>query len=281
MAALKFRDKSLLEDYLQMEQGYVLNFSDRTFSDFFADFGVDIDSEPYLAGHSGSKANRMRAFWKHAPDSLVGEVLHELIDHAESYRTGPSSVSDCRAIAERLRSNQPAAVNRQPAQAQCAEHEELKRIAGRPIEVFFSYAHEDEELMDEVRRQLVVHERLGTIEKWHDRKIPAGDEWRSEIDQRIERALVILLFMSPHFLESRYCYEVEGQVALRRHKEGSARVIPVVLRACDWTASPFGEIQGLPRDGKPITQWPDIDQASLDVARGIMESIREFLGRDS
>jgi hypothetical protein len=143
----------------------------------------------------------------------------------------------------------------------------------RPIEIFFSYAHEDEELMDEVRRQLIVRERLGEIVKWHDRMIPAGDGWRSQIDSRIERAHVILLFMSPHFLASRYCYEIEGEIALRRHREGTARVIPVVLRACDWTVTPFGELQALPRDAMPITQWPDMDQASLDVARGIMASI--------
>ena len=103
--------------------------------------------------------------------------------------------------------------------------------------------------------------------------IPSGDEWRTQIDDRIERAHVILLFMSPHFLASRYCYEIEGEIALRRHREGTARVIPVVLRACDWTVTPFGELQGVPRDGIPITQWPDRDQASLDVARGIMDSI--------
>lgn len=69
-----------------------------------------------------------------------------------------------------------------------------------------------------VRLQLVVRERLGEIVKWHDRMIPAGDEWRNQVDRRIERAHVILLFMSPHFLASRYCYEIEGEVALQRHR---------------------------------------------------------------
>jgi hypothetical protein len=135
------------------------------------------------------------------------------------------------------------------------------------------HPYDGEALMNEIRLQLVVRERLGEIVKWHDRMIPAGDEWRTLIDNRIEGAQVILLFMSPHFLASRYCYEIEGQIALRRHRDGTARVIPVVLRACDWTITPFGELQALPRDGKPITQWPDRDQASLDIARGIMECI--------
>jgi hypothetical protein len=59
----------------------------------------------------------------------------------------------------------------------------------------------------------------------------------------------------------------------KRHREGTARVIPVDLRACDWTVKPFGELQGLPRDGVPLTQWDDRDQASLEIARGIMDRI--------
>jgi len=77
--------------------------------------------------------------------------------------------------------------------------------------------------------------------------------------------------MSPDFLASRYCYEIEGNIALRRHQEGTAPVLPVVLRASDWTITAFGALQALPKDGIPITQWPDRDQASLDVARGIMD----------
>lgn len=274
MALLKFREKILLEEFLEMRGGYVLNFSDRTFSDFFQDFDIEIDDPKYREGHSGSKANRMRSFWDSAPDRLLGEVLQELVEYAESYRPGHLGADGCRAIASRLQAKQPAPANSQGASAADWTGGVPQRFAGRPIEIFFSYAHEDEALMDVVRRQLVVRERLGEIVKWHDRMIPAGDEWRTQIDDRIERAHVILLFMSPHFLESRYCYEVEGQIALRRHRQGSARVIPVVLRPCDWTIAPFGELQGLPRDGIPITQWPDIDQASLDVARGIMESIQ-------
>lgn len=272
MAQLSFREKHLLEAFLEMGGGYVLNFTDRSFADFFRDFDIDIDDSQYLQGHSGSKANRMRSFWASAPDHLVGTVLQELIEYAESYRPGQAGADACKALATRLQGRQSTPSN--PLLDAGLERQESDVSPPSPIDVFFSYAHEDETLMDQVRRQLVVHERLGSIVKWHDRMIPAGDEWRSHIDDRIERAHVILLFMSPDFLASRYCYEVEGRIALRRHRDGTAKVIPVVLRACDWTASPFGEILGLPRDGVPITQWPDRDQASLDVARGIMDSIR-------
>ncbi|MHB8894142.1 MAG: toll/interleukin-1 receptor domain-containing protein [Candidatus Geothermincolia bacterium] len=274
MVNLNFREKQLLETYLEMSGGYVLNFSEKSFAEFFRDFDIDIQDDQYLQGPSGSKANRMRSFLASAPDHLVGTVLQELVEYAESYRPGHAGLDACRALATRLQSRQ-SKTSTQPVDAGLTSRATHRPPSTpSPIDVFFSYAHEDEALMDQVRRQLVVHERLGSIVKLIDRMIPAGNDWRSHIDDRIKRAHVILLFMSPDFLASRYCYEVEGRIALQRHRDGTAKVIPVVLRACDWTATPFGEIQGLPRDGTPITQWPDRDQASLDVARGIMASIR-------
>jgi hypothetical protein len=145
-----------------------------------------------------------------------------------------------------------------------------------PLEIFFSYAHEDEDLMNDVRRQFEVHERNGRILNWHDRKIPAGSEWRNQIDRRLERADIVLLFVSPHFIESRYCYEVEGRIALRRHRAGKARVVPVILRPCSWEDTPFGQLQGLPRNGRPVSRWEDRDEACLDVAKGVMAIVDEL-----
>ncbi len=144
------------------------------------------------------------------------------------------------------------------------------------IEIFFSYAHEDEKLMDEVRRQLIVFEREKRIVKWHDRMIPPGSDWKNQIDVRLHNAKIILLFMSPHFIESKYCYEIEGKEALKRHDAGEAVVIPVVLRPCAWDASPFGNLQALPKDAKPISTWQNVDSASLDVARRVMSKVDEL-----
>ena len=148
------------------------------------------------------------------------------------------------------------------------------------IEIFFSYAHKDEKLMHEVRRQLIVFERQGRILKWHDREIPPGVEWQNEIDERLRKARVFLLFMSPRFIESKYCYQVEGQEALRRHDSMEATVIAVVLRPCEWEDSPFGKLQALPRDAKPVSTWDDLDIASLDVAHGVMSVVDALIERD-
>ena len=73
----------------------------------------------------------------------------------------------------------------------------------------------------------------------------------------------------PDFLASDYCFDVEMKRALERHDRGETRVIPVIVRACDWTSSPFARLQALPKDAKPVTSWASRDQAWADVARGI------------
>ncbi len=143
-----------------------------------------------------------------------------------------------------------------------------------PIEIFFSYAHEDENLMNDVRRQLIIFERKRQIIKWHDRMIPPGEEWENHIDSRLRHAQIILLFVSPSFIESKYCYDIEVREALKRHESKEAHVIPIILRPCAWEEAPFSKLQALPKDGRAVSQWQDRDQVCLDIAKSVMEVAR-------
>ncbi|MBA2396549.1 MAG: toll/interleukin-1 receptor domain-containing protein [Ktedonobacteraceae bacterium] len=130
-----------------------------------------------------------------------------------------------------------------------------------PVTLFLSYAHEDEELLN----RLVVHlsglKRQGVIKTWYDRQIFAGKEWAKVLDTRLEQASVILLLVSPDFLASDYCYEIEVKRALERHDAKEAIVMPIVLRPCDWSHTPLARLQVLPQDGRPITKWENRDTA--------------------
>src|ERR1044072_2186300 len=95
---------------------------------------------------------------------------------------------------------------------------------------FFSYSHRDEALRDELEVHLATLKRQGLIEAWHDRRITAGDDFAGVISEHLERADIILLLVSPYFLNSNYCYDVEMTRALERHREKTARVIPVILQ---------------------------------------------------
>lgn len=84
MSSLNTNDKQILEKLFQMGNGYVLNFSDRTFAEFFKDdLCIGIYDSKYNHA-SGSKANRMRGFWQAAADDLVGKSIESLISYIDT-----------------------------------------------------------------------------------------------------------------------------------------------------------------------------------------------------
>ena len=85
MANLKFNEKQIFEKLFD-DGGYVLDFTNRSFEEFFQDFKIDIFSEKYNIKSSGSKMNRLRAFWELENDKLVGEVLESLLEYANNIK---------------------------------------------------------------------------------------------------------------------------------------------------------------------------------------------------
>ena len=150
-----------------------------------------------------------------------------------------------------------------------------------PVTLFLSYAHKDEVLRCELEVHLSGLRREGLISTWHDRQIVPGTEWAQVIDTHLEAASIILLLVSADFLASDYCYDIEMQRALERHRHGEASVIPIILRPCDWQHSPFAHLQCLPRNSKPITDWDSQDQAFLSIVQGLRQMIaqQQFLAR--
>ena len=151
-----------------------------------------------------------------------------------------------------------------------------------PVPLFYSYAHEDEELRDQLDKHLRLLERQGLIASWHDREIRVGDDWASEIDAHLENAQIILLLISADFLVSDYRYGVEMRRALERHYAGEARVIPIILRPVDWEFEPLlNNLQVLPTDGKPVITWPSYDAAFTDIAKGLRQVVEDLLNGQS
>ncbi|MBM4467864.1 MAG: toll/interleukin-1 receptor domain-containing protein [Chloroflexi bacterium] len=146
----------------------------------------------------------------------------------------------------------------------------------KTIEIFYSYAREDEELRNELEKHLSILKRQGVLAGWHDRKISPGKEWKDEIDMHLNTARIILLLISADFMASDYCWGVEVERAMERHKAGEARVIPVILRPVDWKGAPFGKLQALPTDAEPVTSWKNRDEAFVDIAQGIRAVVKEL-----
>jgi TIR domain len=152
----------------------------------------------------------------------------------------------------------------------------LTRKQKSPVQLVYGYSHRDEGLRDQLKTHLALLERQGVIAPWSDRKIVAGEDWAGRIDEHFKDADIILLLISADFLRSNYCYEIEMENALERHRVGAARVVPIILRDVDWHSAPFGELRALPKDGRPITLWTNRDEAWAAVAREIRNVIDEL-----
>lgn len=143
------------------------------------------------------------------------------------------------------------------------------------MEVFLSYSHKDCRWKEKLVEHLSPLKQQGYITTWHDQDISAGVEWEQTIREHLDQAQVILLLISPSFIASEYCYCKEMRRAIERHNAGEARVIPILLRPVDWQNTPFGKLQALPHNSRPIAACRDKDTALFDVARSIRKAIEE------
>lgn len=87
-------DRAVFEEGLTMQSGYLLDFSDRTFGDFFcSEVGVDPDSSPgtwLFSAYGSSKAKRFRSFIARAQPHLVARALRALWEYRENNMLGGS-----------------------------------------------------------------------------------------------------------------------------------------------------------------------------------------------
>lgn len=115
-------------------------------------------------------------------------------------------------------------------------------VPSKKFRLFYCYAREDKAFRDELDRHLSLLKRQMQITSWSDREIGVGKEWEKEIDAQLNAADIIILLISLHFMASEYCYGIEMQRALARHKAGTARVLPVIIRRVYWEDAPFSKL---------------------------------------
>jgi TIR domain len=149
----------------------------------------------------------------------------------------------------------------------------------KKLNIFLSYAHEDEAMKIQLDRNLIMLKRSDKINVWQDRQIMAGAEWDDSIAKELASADIILLLISVDFNNSQYIWDKELKIAMERHEKNEARVIPVILRTCDWGDMPYAKLQALPTGAKPISSFADKDEAYTDVAKGIRMVVDYMIGQ--
>lgn len=143
MSSLSVVDKTYLEIALKMQHGYVLDFSNPSFESFFSGLDVDIYDEGQYPDFGGSKANRMRAFWKHGSNAEVSASLHALADYVETKKTAgvlvgevnEEQIARMREVADRLSAPQAGSGAVSPAEIVPASFTTEATVADNKIQI--------------------------------------------------------------------------------------------------------------------------------------------------
>lgn len=154
----------------------------------------------------------------------------------------------------------------------------------RPLRVFISYAHEDEEkfkFKTQLIKVLAGMKRHGVIDTWEDSQIRAGDDWYQEIQTAMSQCDLALLLVSFDFIASPFINKEEVPLLLKRRQSEGMRVIPIIIRPCYWEIEPvLKDLQVLPKYGKPVISfsqdpggqdkaWKEIAQEIENVAKDL------------
>ncbi len=214
---------------------------------------------------------------------------------APSAAPAPSLVSDVLGLEQQRQSLEQRLVDLRRQNVDGSEMEEVRRaielntderIAAaerehdarrNPVTMFVSYAHEDAVLRKRLYDHLGGLRAANLIKDWYDGEIIAGSSWAGEIRARMSEAEIVILVVTAAFLGSDFIRRVEMQDALERHRRGTAKVIPVIMRPVYWQDTDLSELQALPQDSEAVTSWADEDAALADVARGVGRAVRAVM----
>lgn len=156
-----------------------------------------------------------------------------------------------------------------------SDNKENKK-AKKTLRVFLSYSKSDKVYKDKLDKHLIGLKKSNRIESWEDSLIDPGEEWNNSIINALKDSDIILLLISVDFLNTEYIQNIEVKNAMKKHKKGDAKVIPIILRPCDWEDFDFAKLNALPPKGVPVSEYQDEDIAFLQIIKGLKIVIEKF-----
>jgi hypothetical protein len=145
--------------------------------------------------------------------------------------------------------------------------------------VFVAHAPEDAPLRKELGDHLAGLVRDGTLHVWSRADIGAGDDKQTVVAQHIDDASLILLLVSPALIASDACMRFDVDRSMARAAKGEARVVPILVRACDIGGAPFEHLEMRPAKGRPIAPRADHDAAWLEIVQEIRDLVAALPAR--
>lgn len=216
MAKLTAVEKKCFEKLLGMGGGYVLDFTDATFAEFFRDVASVNIEDPKYRSSGTSKAKRLRAFWELEQDNTVGLVLRELLElwalrEEESDNVvNTTDAARCRSAVDRLLQ---ANATRSNSTKDKKQHLSANDEGGRSgmetkKRVFISHSSKDRDLakvlVDLLRNGIGVPKDDILCTSLPGYKLNAGEGVNETLREHLVSADVVILLVTEDFWGSRY-----------------------------------------------------------------------------
>jgi hypothetical protein len=152
--------------------------------------------------------------------------------------------------------------------------------------IFVSYAHDDTDWLNELDPHLRGLEIHAKVERFDDRQLLGGDVWDAKVKGALDRANIVLLLVSAHFIGSRYIHRVELPIALKKREAEGCVVIPILLTECHRALLRIDDINYVPKDSRgklrPLAEWHRKAQratAITQIIKHIDSQIRRGLSK--
>jgi hypothetical protein len=139
----------------------------------------------------------------------------------------------------------------------------------KPTEVFILFSPADRSLLDKLVTHLAVLKNDGLIRVSHSGSIEPGAERGKRLSKLMDSAGIVMPLISPEFLDSEEYGGEDMAQAFERHQLGKTRLLPIILRPCDWGGTSFGKLRVLPANGRSVAEWPTQDAAVASVVQSL------------
>lgn len=247
MSDLSSVERLKIETLFGMESGYVLDFSNNTFSMFtIENVGIDIFDRKYEYG-SNSKANRLRKFWLEESNEVVGKLLSALLDYwlAKKQINGEELSSkekilydECQKIVSGLNQASPTQIQDYPfslfQRGSAFINEPNMTTTKRPLKVFLCHSSQDKPIVRELHDRLLSE---GWIDPWLDKeKLRLGEDFDLEIEKAIESTDAVIAFISENAVKKTGYIQKELRLvydAQMYRPDGELFTIPLRLEECE------------------------------------------------
>jgi 2-polyprenyl-3-methyl-5-hydroxy-6-metoxy-1,4-benzoquinol methylase len=123
--------------------------------------------------------------------------------------------------------------------------------------LFVSYSHLDTSYQEEFKRHLEGRASGRSIEWWADNLIFAGADWKTEVEDAINKSSIAVCLVTENFFRSQFIRDAELPHLLKRINERRLVLIPVIIRPAAFKSSPLAHYQARPDPSKPIVDMTE------------------------